>query len=270
MRWLSIELTYRCQNQCKWCYNPFKKLSVPELSEEVWRRAIIEAADLGTEVIIFTGGEPLLIPYLSRLIDLSSDLGILTGLVTNGELRDNYPSLIESGLSLVWISILGPCSSVNDAITCKYNSFNHKIKAFRTLRQFADEHKILLMANMVVEPMNYSYVYDTLKILSNEGVMVAYVEEVVNAGHAKLNPFCFLNEGQRRICLYQIKKSKNDFPSLVTITRTLDRPFGKRNPPPPGFLNITPDGFLTETESGKPKNNLSILDCSLKKLINGF
>ncbi len=269
LRWLSLELTYRCQNHCKWCYNPCSRLNTPELPEKTWSRVITEAADLGTEVIVFTGGEPLLIPFLDRLIDLSSDLGILPGIVTNGELiPDNYLRLIESGLGLVWISILGSCSSINDAITYRKGSFHRKIKAFHALSHAATKRHILLMANMVIEPRNYFNIYDTLRILSDESVDVAYVEEVVHTGHAERNPCFFLDEEQRKISLHQVEKSQNDFSSLVTITRTLNRPFGERNPPPSEFLNITPDGFITETESIIPKLGSSIIDSSLIELIN--
>jgi len=45
-----------------------------------------QLADLGTTIITFSGGEPLLHPDLDRLISHIRKRGILAGMITNGYL----------------------------------------------------------------------------------------------------------------------------------------------------------------------------------------
>jgi MoaA/NifB/PqqE/SkfB family radical SAM enzyme len=270
-RWLSIEITYRCQNHCAWCYNPQDRKQIQELPEDVWLRLINEASMNGTEVVVFSGGEPLLIPFLVRLIDLSSDLGLLPGIVTNGELvPDIAQSLIQAGLGLVWISFLGPSAAINDSITGRKGSFDYKISAFRAFRVAVQKGHVVLMANVVVEPRNCQYVYDTIRLLADEGVQVAYVEDVVNAGNAESNSAYFLGEQEREMALIQLMQAEKDFPSLVPITRTLTRPVGDHRPPQSDFINITPDGYMTETESRLPNECLSVVERPLNEVIHGL
>jgi pyrroloquinoline quinone biosynthesis protein E len=58
---LLAELTYRCNLQCPYCYNPLD-LGSPreELPLATWLRVIDEAIALGVVQIGFSGGEPTL------------------------------------------------------------------------------------------------------------------------------------------------------------------------------------------------------------------
>lgn len=268
VRWLSAELTYRCQNQCAWCYNPQCRGKRSELSVDLWSKIITEAAALGTEVVVFTGGEPLLIPFIDQLVGLATELGLLAGLVSNGELLpDRASSLLHAGLGLVWISFVGHNAKLTDSITERRGSFQFKIKALRSLRESAEKNDIILIANIVVEPRNYQHVYSMLELLADEGVHVAYVEEVVSAGKAISKPCYFLKEGQRQAAIAQLKRAQKNFPSLMSLTRTLSRPPRTPRPLSSGFFNVTPDGFLTKSESDLPTPELNAVDQPLSELL---
>src|ERR1700736_5933240 len=86
---LLAELTYRCNLQCPYCYNPLDLASYgEELDEPAWLRVIDESADLGVLQIHFSGGEPTLRPEL------------LVALVRRAHERQQYTNLITQGTFL--------------------------------------------------------------------------------------------------------------------------------------------------------------------------
>jgi len=80
----------------------------------LFEQAIDKLCDLGVRYIQFTGGEPLLYQYLTRVIKYTSDAGMLMTVVTNGSLLDEKRAraLAESGMQEVSISVDHSDSSV--------------------------------------------------------------------------------------------------------------------------------------------------------------
>jgi MoaA/NifB/PqqE/SkfB family radical SAM enzyme len=95
----------RCNLSCGYC-NEYDKISNPVPTAEMLHRIDLLAA-LGTEIITFSGGEPLLHPDLDDLIrHIRSHHRIVT-LITNGYLLspDRIRSLNRAGLEHLQISI---------------------------------------------------------------------------------------------------------------------------------------------------------------------
>src|ERR1700743_3308189 len=76
--------TRRCNLSCTYC-NEFDDFSKPVPTQEMLRR-IDRLADLGTSIISFSGGEPLLHPDLDELIARIRRRGRIAGMITNGYL----------------------------------------------------------------------------------------------------------------------------------------------------------------------------------------
>src|SRR5947199_5270051 len=74
----------RCNIDCGYC-NEYDKVSQPVPTEEMLKR-IDKLADLGTSVVAFSGGEPMLHPDLDALIGRIRGRGMIAGLITNGYL----------------------------------------------------------------------------------------------------------------------------------------------------------------------------------------
>jgi MoaA/NifB/PqqE/SkfB family radical SAM enzyme len=95
----------RCNLSCRYCneYDDFSK-GVP--TDEMLRRIDLLAA-LGTSIISFSGGEPLLHPDLDILIARIRQHGCLVGMITNGFLlnEDRIQKLNRAGLDHMQISI---------------------------------------------------------------------------------------------------------------------------------------------------------------------
>src|SRR6185295_17879639 len=72
----------RCNIDCGYC-NEYDKVSPPVPTDELGRR-IDKLAELGTSVVAFSGGEPMLHPDLNDLIGRIRSRGMMAGLITNG------------------------------------------------------------------------------------------------------------------------------------------------------------------------------------------
>src|SRR6185437_1500057 len=97
--------TRRCNLSCTYC-NEFDDFSKPVAVAEMIRRIDL-LADLGTSIISFSGGEPLLHPELDDLIARIRQRGAIAGMITNGYLltADRIRRLNRAGLEHMQISI---------------------------------------------------------------------------------------------------------------------------------------------------------------------
>jgi MoaA/NifB/PqqE/SkfB family radical SAM enzyme len=97
--------TRRCNLACTYC-NEFDDFSKPVPTDEMLRRIDL-LGTLGTSIISFSGGEPLLHPDLDDLIVRIRRTGALAGMITNGFLlsEDVIQRLNRAGLDHMQISI---------------------------------------------------------------------------------------------------------------------------------------------------------------------
>jgi MoaA/NifB/PqqE/SkfB family radical SAM enzyme len=102
---VQMVVTRRCNLSCGYC-NEFDETSDP-IPTAVLERQIDHVASLGTLVLTFTGGEPLLHPDLDRLIARARGRGLVVTSITNGYpvTRRWIERLNDAGLTLLQISI---------------------------------------------------------------------------------------------------------------------------------------------------------------------
>ena len=95
----------RCNIDCGYC-NEYDKVS-PPIPFETMAERIDKLAELGTSVVAFSGGEPMLHPQLDDLIRRIRAHGMMAGLITNGFLltEKRIGELNEAGLDYLQISI---------------------------------------------------------------------------------------------------------------------------------------------------------------------
>lgn len=95
----------RCNLSCTYC-NEYDDFSKPVPAETMIER-LDRLADLGTSIITFSGGEPLLHPELDSLIGHVRKRGAIAGLITNGYLLtpQRIRQLNDAGLDHMQISI---------------------------------------------------------------------------------------------------------------------------------------------------------------------
>ena len=95
----------RCNIDCGYC-NEYDKVS-PPVPTETMKRRIDKLAELGTSVVAFSGGEPMLHPELDALIAHIGRRRMMAGLITNGYFLTppRIEALNRAGLDFLQISI---------------------------------------------------------------------------------------------------------------------------------------------------------------------
>src|SRR5579863_2545317 len=95
----------RCNLACTYC-NEYDDVSKP-VAVDVMLERLDRLAALGTNIVTFSGGEPLLHPELDRLIAHVRGRGIIAGMITNGYLltAPRVRQLNDAGLDHMQISI---------------------------------------------------------------------------------------------------------------------------------------------------------------------
>jgi PqqA peptide cyclase len=117
---LLCELTYRCNLQCPYCYNPLDLGAYrDELDAASWQRVVGEAGDLGVLQVHVSGGEPTLVPETAlAVVEAASSRGLYTNLITQGTFLDDalLDRFAAAGLDHVQISIQAPEAELADRI----------------------------------------------------------------------------------------------------------------------------------------------------------
>lgn len=79
-------ITDGCNLRCPYCYASSEKCLPGELSTEESLDLVDQAADMGVEQFIFTGGEPMLRKDLFQVASHARDRGLTVNMITNGTL----------------------------------------------------------------------------------------------------------------------------------------------------------------------------------------
>ncbi len=165
---LLCELTYRCNLQCPYCYNPLDLQGYrDELATADWLRVLGEAAALGVVQTHFSGGEPTLRADLPELVAGAAGAGLYTNLITQGTFLDDaaLDALVSAGLDHVQISIQAPEASLADRIAGTA-AHEKKLEALARVR----ERDVALTLNCVLHRLNHDALPETIALAESLGV----------------------------------------------------------------------------------------------------
>ncbi len=176
---MDLALTYRCQNRCDHCYNEPRELV--ELGREEWLRVIDRTWELGVPHVVFTGGEPTLLPFLTDLVERSEQHGQVTGLITNGRnLRTPgfLKGLVVKGLDHVQITVLSHREEVHDRQCGSAGAWKETIDGLKV----ALEEDLYTSTNTTIMRANFSDMEDTLRFLIAMGVKNTAFNSIIRSG----------------------------------------------------------------------------------------
>jgi pyrroloquinoline quinone biosynthesis protein E len=166
---LLAELTYRCNLQCPYCYNPLDLHAYRhELDEAAWLRVIDEAADLGVLQIHFSGGEPTLRPdLLVSLAGHARERELYSNLITQGTFLEEalLDRLLGAGLDHIQISLQAADAPLADRIAGA-SVHGRKLAAFER----ALARHVAVTLNCVLHRSNIDQVADIIALAERLGV----------------------------------------------------------------------------------------------------
>jgi MoaA/NifB/PqqE/SkfB family radical SAM enzyme len=127
---VTLELTYRCNLDCFFCYNDREKRGTP-LSLAQYRTLLEDLARMQTLFLMLTGGEPMIHPHFFEIGRMTRELGFVVRVRTNGHTL--HPRNVERLLDevdpyLVEVSLHGASADVHDRQTRVPGSFDRLIR----------------------------------------------------------------------------------------------------------------------------------------------
>ncbi|MCL5774488.1 MAG: PqqD family peptide modification chaperone [Firmicutes bacterium] len=137
-----LELTYRCNLNCKHCYIENK---IPnDLLKKEYFKLLDELAEMGTLEIVFTGGEPFLRKDFFHILEYARLLGFSCIIKTSGTLitEENIETLAELFPHEVHVSLYSMNPEEHDFITNTPGSFKKSKRIIELLAKRGIQVKI--------------------------------------------------------------------------------------------------------------------------------
>ena len=173
---VSWAITSRCNLRCVYCH-AWKEPSVELTIREAFN-VVQDCASMGTRVIKFTGGEPLLREDLGEIIDRVDGLGMHAMVSTNGTLLPEKIKEIRKA-KRICISLDGP-EEVHDALRGK----SSHAKALEALA-IANKEKIPLSITTVLNSLNVNCVDYLLGIAKKFNTKISFQPAVSRILHGE-------------------------------------------------------------------------------------
>jgi len=200
-----IELTYRCNSNCIFCYNPnrYKPLNILLVDQVV--RSVSSSR---IPHVYLIGGEPSLfsVEKLNEYINLLSEHSSVT-IVTNGLIK--LISISEK-LACFGVPIHGSDQKTHEFHTRTPGSF---MKTLETIRHYIDRG-FDVRCIPVLTNYNYDQMYDIIKLAASLGMESIYVDRYEDGGIGAKHSNIFNIKPsleQFRQAVGQIIRAKNDF-----------------------------------------------------------
>lgn len=167
-RLLIIRLTEGCNAGCFMCSFARKPVA--------YSFSVDEAHKVGADPIFssivhvrFTGGEPLLLPYLESLVGTFREFGVVVSIITNGwHLADRAKSLVDAGLGQVILSLDGASAQSHDRFRRTAGLFDSLVHGAQVLKSLPTPP--LLRVNSVLGPHNIDEIEAIYKVIRELGV----------------------------------------------------------------------------------------------------
>ncbi len=134
----SLDLTYRCNNNCRHCWlrlAPNAKAKQEELSFDEIIGIIGEARRLGCRQWSLSGGEPMLRPDFAELFDFITAKAVAYDLNTNGTLITPAIARLLKRRGRKMVALYGADSRVHDHITRTPGSFEAALQGLAYLKE---------------------------------------------------------------------------------------------------------------------------------------
>ncbi len=205
-----------------------------ELTTDEWQTVLKKAWDAGVPHVIFTGGEPTLRPDLIDLIAYGEQLGMVTGLLTDGSRlteKDYIHHLLQSGL---------------DHLTILLDEHNEQ--SWEALRDVLSED-IFVTVHLTITPANQASITQLLDRLKEMGVQAVSLS--ANETHLKeeLKEFGHAAAERNLQLVWNIPVPYSSFhPVAVELAEVGELPQGAGK----AWLYVEPDGDVLATQ-GRPE-----------------
>jgi heme b synthase len=183
-RLVALELTGRCNLQCKHCRASAALQRDPEeLTSEEVKSVIDDIASFSKPIIILTGGEPLLREDIFDLVRFTAGKGLRPVLGTNGTLIDIQAAarLKEAGVKRVSISIDCAYAGEHDSFRGVRGAYNKALEGIEACKKAGLEFQV----NTTVTKRNLRELEDIHFLTKRLGAVAHHLFLLVPTGRGK-------------------------------------------------------------------------------------
>lgn len=175
---IMLLLTERCNARCLHCdiWKNRGKESSPTLDQ--WKSTLKDLRSwLGPTWVVFTGGEALLMPFATQVVEYASSIGLLVEHLTHGYWHDQ--SRIEQmALSRPW-RITISCDGIgatHDKVRGREGFFDAVLKTIDTLLRLRDQHRLdyTIRLKTVIMEHNLHDICNVARFAREHGLEVFY------------------------------------------------------------------------------------------------
>ncbi len=182
---MDIALTYACNNQCPHCYNEPGRGQKP-YSQDEWKKVLDKLEAIAIPHVVFTGGEPTIVPFLPDLVRYADTLGIITGLNTNGrKLKDEdlVIKLKEGSLDHIQITLESNQPDIHDKMVGAEGAWEESVAGIKNVLK----HGIYMNTNTTLLASNSSsqQLESFLGFLNDLGVRTVGMNALIRSGKGK-------------------------------------------------------------------------------------
>lgn len=250
---LCWNITARCNENCKYCH---RFLSPKDLTREENFKIVKNIISSGIKNVTFTGGEALLMPYLSELILFCSDNNIKSKLITNGILfTEKFFNKVRNSLNYLNISLDSISKETNLLLGRGGEHFENVKKSL----SLVVNSQINLSINSVATKLNKKDLFELAKFLSDKNISEWRIFKFM-----PLREKAKMNEKEFDISQNEYEELINDLlnvSNLNIVTRQVED-FEKQ------YLLILANGDIVVTKNGQDIVLGNALKDDLKFIIN--
>jgi len=130
------DLTYACQLRCTHCYQMNLDWNVKrQLPTERILETLDEMRDLGTQELLFSGGDPFIVRDFMTFVERAGAHGFEVVIYSSGQgITDHVAQrLAQCGVSWVELTLMGADAETHDTVTQRRGSFVKLLDAVRAL-----------------------------------------------------------------------------------------------------------------------------------------
>lgn len=181
---VSYAVTKACNLRCLHCHVSAKEAMPNELNVREAMHAIDEMANLGTEALIFSGGEPLLRKdFVLTLAEYCDDAGIITAMLSNGVLINHKVALELKDAGIKAIGI--PVDSINPESHDKLRNVPGTFKKAVSAIQACSDIDLKVIVTTMAFKDTFNEMPKRIEFLANLGVDQVAVYDLVPVGRGK-------------------------------------------------------------------------------------
>jgi len=217
LRIVAWEVTRSCNLNCIHCRASSNLGPYPQELDTVKAMEVLEQIrEVGTPIIILTGGEPLLRKDIFTLADYGTKKGLRMVLATNGTLitPDIAKKIVETGIKRVGISLDGATKHSHDTFRQVNGAFDRAIKGISYLK----EREIEFQINTTITRYNLSELEGIFDLAVRLEAAAHHIFLLVPAGRAKEMVDQQLSAREYEDALYWFYQQQDNAPLQLKAT----------------------------------------------------